>query len=73
MKNPPANSGDTGDVDLITESGRSPGGENDNLFQYSCPENSMERSLVGYNSWGHKKMDTTKNEQILPTFIHSEN
>ena len=42
VKNPPANVGDT-DVGLIPGSGRSPGGGNDNLFQYSCLENPMDR------------------------------
>ena len=32
-----------GDVGLITESGRSLGGENGNPFPYSCLENSMDR------------------------------
>ena len=32
-----------GDFGLIPELGRSPGGGNGNLLQYSCPENSMER------------------------------
>ena len=40
VKNPPANSGDLG---LIPESGRSPGGGNGNLLQYSCLENPMKR------------------------------
>jgi len=31
------------DMGLIPGSGRSPGGGNDNPFQYSCPENSMDR------------------------------
>ena len=30
------NAGDTGDTDLIPGSGRSPGGEHGNPFQYSC-------------------------------------
>ena len=34
------NAGDTG---LIPGSGRSPGQENGNLFQYFCLENSMDR------------------------------
>ena len=37
VKNPPANSG------LIPEWGRSPGEGNDNLFQYSCLGNFMDR------------------------------
>ena len=32
-----------GDVDSISGSGRSPGGENGNALQYSCLENSMDR------------------------------
>jgi len=37
---PPAN---TGHLGLIPQSGRSPGVENNNLLQYSCLGNSMER------------------------------
>ena len=40
VKNPPANAGD---MDLIPESGRSPGAGNDSPLQYSCLENSMDR------------------------------
>ena len=40
MKTPPANAGDTG---LIPGWGRSPGGGNGNLLQYSCLENPMDR------------------------------
>ena len=43
VKNPPASVGDARDVGLIPGLGRSPGGENDNLLQYSCLENSMDR------------------------------
>jgi len=32
-----------GDPGLIPRSGRSPAGENDNPFQYSCLENSTDR------------------------------
>ena len=35
VKNPPANIGDAGDVGLIPESGRRPGGEDGNPLQYS--------------------------------------
>ena len=35
--------GDTGDVDLIPGSGRSPGEGNGNPSQYSCLENPMDR------------------------------
>ena len=40
VKTPPANAGDMGS---ILGSGRSPGGGNGNLLQYSCLENSMDR------------------------------
>ena len=45
VKNPPANAGDMRDVGLIPESGRSPGGGNDNPLQYSCLENPMDRGI----------------------------
>ena len=37
------NAGDAGDVGLIPGLGRSPGGRNHNLLQYSCLENPMDR------------------------------
>ena len=40
-----ANAGDTGDADLIPESGRYPGGGNGNPLPYSCLENSMVRGV----------------------------
>ena len=43
VKNPPANAGDTRDAGSIPGLGRSPGVGNDNLLQYSCLENSMDR------------------------------
>ena len=43
IKNLPANAGDARDVGSIPDSGRSPGGGNGNLLQYSCLENSMDR------------------------------
>ena len=43
VKNLPANSGDSGDVGSILGLGRSPGGGNGNLLQYSCLENPMDR------------------------------
>ena len=39
VKIAPANARDIRDVGLIPGSGRSPGGENGNPFQYSCLEN----------------------------------
>ena len=50
VKNPPANAGDTGDIDSIPELGRAPGVGNDNPLQYSCLENSLgQSSLAGYS------------------------
>ena len=43
VKNPPANKGDSGDMDSSTGSGRCPGEGNGNPFQYSCLGNSMDR------------------------------
>ena len=43
VKNLPATAGATGDVGLIPRLGKSPGGGNDNPFQYSCLENPMDR------------------------------
>ena len=43
VKNQPTNSGDTGNVDLIPKSGRSPAGGNGNRFQYSCLKTPMDR------------------------------
>ena len=40
VKNPPANAGD---ACLISGSGKSPGGRNQNPLQYSCLENPMGR------------------------------
>ena len=42
-KNLPANAGDTGDMGLISGSGRSPGGGHGNPLQHSCLENPMNR------------------------------
>ena len=57
VKNPPANAGDTSS---IPGSGRSPGEENGNPFQYSCLRNPMDRGAW----WAtvhevSKKSDTT--------------
>ena len=61
VKNPPANAGDSGDVDLISGSERSPGGRNGNPLHYSSHG---QRSLAGYSpgtaklkrDWAHAHM-----------------
>ena len=45
VKNPPANTGDARDTDLVPGLGKSLG----NPVQYSCLENSMDRSLAGFS------------------------
>ena len=56
VKNPPANAGDTGDVDSIPGLGRSPG-RGSSPLQYSCQEFHGQRSLAGYSPWGLKELD----------------
>ena len=62
------NAGDTGDASSIPGSGRSPGEENGNQLQYSCPEKShglvgkshtFTFALAGYSPWGRKESDMT--------------
>ena len=50
-----------GDLGLIPELGRSPGGGHGNPLQYSCLENPHgQRNLVGYDLWGAKELDMTE-------------
>jgi len=54
VKNPPANAGD---ISSMPGSRRSPGEENGSPLQYSCLGQSHgQRSLAGYNPWGHKRV-----------------
>ena len=43
VKNPPTNTGDTGNMGLIPGPRRYPGAGNDNPRQYLCLENFMDR------------------------------
>ena len=45
VKSLPANAGDLRDEALIPGLGRSPGGGNGNVLQYSCQENPMDRGV----------------------------
>ena len=66
VKNQLAN---TGDLDLTSGWGRSPGGGNGNSLQYSCPGKShRQRSLVGYSPWGCKELDMS--EGLTHTHTH---
>ena len=72
LKNSPANAGDTRDSGSNSELGRSPGEGNDNPFQYSCLENSMDRgawwaAVHGVaKSWTHLSMQHTR-ARLQPT------
>ena len=62
VKNLPANAGDAGDMGSVPGLGRSPGGGNGNLLQYSCLKTLRhgQRSLVGYSPLGGKESDKTE-------------
>ena len=47
IKNPSTDAGDIRDTGLIPGLGRSSGEGNDNHLQYSCLENSMDKSRTG--------------------------
>ena len=55
VKNPPANAGNTGDMDSIPGSGRFRGYGNGNPLQHSCLKNPMDRGAcrasVDYSPW----------------------
>ena len=61
VNNPPANSGDSGEVGPIPGLGRSPREGNGNPLKYSCLENSVARGTwqAAYGPWGPKELDTT--------------
>ena len=61
VKNPLANAGDIRDMGSIPGSGRSTGEGNGNPTPVFLPgEFPGQRSLVGYNPWGHKESDMTE-------------
>ena len=53
---------DTGDMGLVPKSGRSPGGENGNPFQYSCLKNPKNRE-----AWQATVHGVTKRRTQLST------
>ena len=56
-----------GDLGSIPGLGRAAGGGHGNPPQYSCLENPHgQKSLAGYNPWGHKESDMT---EWLSTFV----
>ena len=66
VKNLSANAGDS---DLISGSGRSPGGGDGNPPQYSCLENSMDRGAWWATIWGVAKSQTRLSEEDNTTRI----
>ena len=63
IKNLPVNAGDVREVGSIPGLGRSPGGGNDNLLQYSCLENPMDRGVRQATVHGVAESDTTEGTQ----------
>ena len=59
VKNPPANTGDAGNMGLIPGLGRSPGRGHGNPLQYSCLKIPWTEEPGGLQSMGHKELVTT--------------
>ena len=55
VKNPPANTGEEREADLILGSGRSPGGGNGSPLHYSCLEIPRTEEPGGLQSMGLQK------------------
>ena len=54
-----------GDLGSIPGPGRCPGEENDNPFQYSCPDNSM-----GRGAWWLESMGSQSQTQVSKYHFH---
>ena len=65
-KEPACNKGDARDAGSISGSGRSPGGGNSNLPQYSCKENPMDR-----RAWRATVHRVPKRQTWLAVSIHT--
>ena len=69
VKTLPANAGDSGDTGSVPGSARSLELGNDNLLQYSCLENSMDRgarqTAVQRVAKSCKELDTTEHTHAL--------
>ena len=59
-KDSTSKAGDVRDSGLIPGLARSHGKRHENPLQYSCLENPLDRSLVGYSPWGLKELGMTK-------------
>ena len=60
VKNPPAHSGNAGDIGLIPGSGRCPGVGNGNPLQHSCLEKCTEGPTEGFRAGGPQESDTAE-------------
>ena len=60
VNNLPVKARDARDMGLIPRLGRSPGVGKGHPLQYSCLKNTIDQSLEGYISWGHKTSDMTE-------------
>ena len=66
VRNPPANSGDTGNRGWIPRSGRPPGVGNGNPLQNSCLENPMDKG-----AWWATVHRVTKSQTLQSTHAPS--
>ena len=62
---------DAGDTDFLPDPGWSPEEGNDNPFQYSCWENTMDREA--YSPWASQESDTTECLSVHSTYLESGN
>ena len=72
VRNPPANTGDKGDMSLTPGLGRSPGGGHGNPLQYSCLENVMDRRAWRAAVHGAAESDITKATEHSHMLIYYE-
>ena len=81
VKNPPANAGDTGDMDSIPGSGRSPAGGNGKPLRHSRLENPIERGawqatvhgvIKNWHHWATDHVHRSRKEKTHVLRGHSE-
>ena len=70
VKNPPANSGDAGDMGLNPGSGRSPGEGNGNPLPYSCLGNPRDRGAWQATVPGVAESDMTEHAEYHSLSVH---
>ena len=66
----PATAGDTGDMGLISGSGRFPWRKKRQPTPVFLPgESHGQRGLVGYTPWGHKELDMAEHAHTHTIFL----